>query len=602
MREKSIELVLPTIVLALTLILGPASQALAGSLAQAERLDVLVSFTEKPGPAEQAVIHDAGGKVKRNYHIVPTIAASVPKAKLDSLHRNPKVTSVEEDIIVQIIADELPWGVDRIDAEVVHSQNKGWGVRVAILDTGIDLDHPDLRVTGDVSFVDGAVNGDDDHGHGTMVAGIVAALDNDIGVVGVAPEAELYAVKVLNQNGSSVSGSILAGIEWAVDNNMQVVNMSFGGILNLPWAVRTALDKAYQAGIVLIAGAGNAGDGGIIYSPARYEAVIAVGAVDQQDVRASFSSTGPDLELVAPGVAIMSTSRDGGYDSGSGTSLSTPHVVGIAALLIASGSTNSIEVRQILQNTAEDLGSLGWDSWYGCGLANAAEALAIASPSTSASGAASGNVESADKVPPRTTIELSGMQGNSGWYRSSVTVELVAVDNPSSSGVAETRYSLDDGKTWQSYYEPFTITLEGINIIQARSRDNAGNVEGLPAYRKFRIDRTGPSVSISVAPSLIWPTNHKQAMMDVLVTGSAVDELSGLGSFQLVVADEYGQVEPRIGSYLQRRIWLEAWRDGHDLDGRVYTISITATDCAGNTATATTTVTVPHDRRKKSNE
>lgn len=580
-----------SITIALALIFGTSGYALAKPPAQAEKVDVLVSFTEKPGPDEKALIQNAGGKVKRIYHLVPTMAASIPKGKLDSLRRNPKVTSIkvtsiEEDITIQTIEEILPWGVDRIGAEVVHGQNKGRGVKVAILDTGIDLDHPDLRVAGDVSFVDGTINGDDDHGHGTMVAGIVAALDNNIGVVGVAPEAELYAVKVLRQSGSGSVSDILSGIEWAVDNNMQVINMSFGSFMNLPWTIRTALDRAYQAGIVLVAGAGNAGDQGIIFAPARYEPVIAVGATDQQDARASFSSTGSTLELMAPSVGIQSTSRGGGYSSGSGTSLSTPHVVGIAALLIASGVTNNVEVRQILQGWAEDLGPPGWDSWYGYGLVNAIEP------------AETGSSNEPDTTPPTTRIELSGLQGNEGWYRSDVTVELTAVDHLGGSGVAETQYSLDGGKTWQSYQEPFTITHEGINFIQARSGDKAGNLEEPPAFRQVNIDQTGPSVNISVNPSLIWPANHKQLMVEVLVTGSADDGLSGLNSVQLSVKDEYGQVEPVIGPYLQRQIQLEARRDGNDLDGRVYTISITATDHAGNSATGETAVTVPHDRRE----
>ena len=592
MKNKSIKWMFPlSVMLAFTLFFGSAGYAFAKPPAHAEKVDVLVSFKEKPGSAEQALIENEGGKVNRKYHVVPTIAASIPKGKLESLRRKPKVTSVEEDITVQIIEERLPWGVDRMDAEIVHSQNKGRGVRVAILDTGIDLDHPDLRVAGDVTFVPETTSGDDDHGHGTMAAGIVAALDNDIGVVGVAPEVELYSVKVLNSNGSGVMSIILSGIEWAIDNNMQVINMSFGGSMDFPLAIRTALEKAYQSGIVLVAGAGNAGDQGIIFSPARFEPVIAVGATDQQDARASFSCTGSTLELMAPGVGILSTSRGGGYNTGSGTSFSTPHVTGLAALLIASGVTNNVQVRQVLQGTAEDLGPSGWDSWYGCGLANAAVLNDTGS-----------NNEPSDTISPTTTIEISGLQGFRSWYRSDVRVELTAVDNVGGSGIAETQYSLDSGKTWQSYSEPFTIANEGTNFIQARSRDNAGNLEALPVSSQFKIDKTAPSVNISVDPNLIWQANDNEVMVDVLVTGSAADELSGLISTQLAVKDEYGQVEPFIAPYLPRQTQLEAWSDPDDHDGRIYTISITATDYAGNSATAESAVTVPNDYGNEAEE
>jgi len=585
--------------LAFALTLGTASYTFAEPPSQADKVDVLVSFTEKPGPDEQALIHNNGGKVKRTYHVVPTVAASMPQGKLDSLRRNPKVTSVEEDIVVQITEETLPWGTDRIDAEVVHSQNKRQGVKVAILDTGIDLDHPDLRVAGNVSFVYEAVNGDDDHGHGTMVAGVVAALDNDIGVVGVAPEAELYAVKVLNQNGSSVCGSILSGIEWAIDNNMHVINMSFGSFLNLPWAVQAALDKAYEEGIVLVAGAGNAGDRDIIFSPARYEPVIAVGATDQNNVRASFSCTGSTLELMAPGVSIPSTSRNGSYGSGSGTSLSTPHVTGVVALLVASGVYSNVEVRLILRGTAQDLGPAGWDIWNGCGLVNAADAIAAILPSTVASGDTDSNSRSDDRIPPITRMELHGLPGNKGWYCSDVMVELTAIDDTGGSGVAKTEYSLDDGKTWHSYSTPFTIALEGKNTIAARSHDNAGNLEQLPAWRQLNIDKTAPNVNISVDPEVIPPANHKHVMVNILVTSSATDKSSGLYSFQLSVRDEYGLVEPTVETRFRTQIQLEAQRQGNDHDGRTYIISITATDGAGNTATAEATVTVSHDRRKQ---
>ncbi|UCG54457.1 MAG: S8 family peptidase [Dehalococcoidia bacterium] len=283
-------------------------------------------------------------------------------------------------ISTQVTDEILPWGVERVGAELVHSQNKGQGVKVAILDTGIDLDHPDLWVAGNVSFVEGTVNGDDDNGHGTMVAGIVAALDNGIGVVGIAPEVELYAVKVLDSEGVGTSCAIRKGIEWAIDNDMQVMNMSFGCISKLPQEVRVALKKAYQAGIVLVAAAGNEGTASDeednIWAPARYRQVIAVGAIDELDNCYSSSSSGDTLELVAPGVNIYSTLMGGGYADLTATSASSPHVVGVAALLIASGVTSNDEVRQILQSTAEDFEPSGWDSWYGYGLVNAAEAVA----------------------------------------------------------------------------------------------------------------------------------------------------------------------------------------------------------------------------------
>ncbi|MBI2329259.1 MAG: S8 family serine peptidase, partial [Chloroflexi bacterium] len=288
-----------------------------GNLAMAEppqgMTDVLVTFYQPPGPDEIGLIESLGGTVRVVYHIVPTVAATMPAENLDELSADPRVKLVELDITFTgaFAGEVLPWGVDRVDAELVHPSNKGTGVKVAILDSGIDLDHPDLAVSGNVTFVSGTTSGDDDNGHGTLVAGIVAALDNDIGVIGVAPEASLYAVKVLNQNGSGVMSVILSGIQWTMDNNMQVLNISFGGLMNWPSTIKDSLDNAYNGGMVVVAGAGNggnaAGTGNNVWTPAWYESVIAVGATDNQDARYPSSSTGYTLELAAPGVDTYST-------------------------------------------------------------------------------------------------------------------------------------------------------------------------------------------------------------------------------------------------------------------------------------------------------
>ena len=284
---------------------------------------------------------------------------------------------------VQLQSDTVPWGVSRIGVEGIQRQNKGDGVKVAIIDTGIDLDHPDLKVAGNVTFVSGTGNGDDDNGHGTLVAGIIAALDNSLGYVGVAPQVELYAVKVLDKRGQGTLNSVVQGIRWAIENDMQVINLSFGDVTEMSYAVEKALNDACNAGIIIVAGAGNAGNsegkGNNVWYPARYESVIAVGAADKKDTRYMASSTGDALELIAPGVVIYSTARGGGYSYLSGTSAAAPHVVGVAALLIATGMNNSEDVRHCLQNTAVDLGEPGCDSQYGYGMVDAELALKHAS-------------------------------------------------------------------------------------------------------------------------------------------------------------------------------------------------------------------------------
>jgi len=358
------------------------------ALAQPEMVRVIIMFKQHSaldqadGPL--AKVMDMGGQLKRRYHLIPAVTVNVPKHLLNRMRGLSGLAFIEEDQQCYAIEETLPWGVDRIDADLVHPYNKGTGVRVAIIDSGIDFEHPDLQVYGDVSFVSGTTDGDDDYGHGTHVAGTVAALDNEIGVIGVAPEAHLYAVKVLSATGSGYWSDVIAGIEWSVDYNMQVINMSLGGTSGST-ALQAACNAAEDAGIVVVAAAGNSGNswaiGDRVLYPARYDSVIAVAATYDSDVRTYFSSTGPDVELAAPGYNILSTAMGGGYVTKNGTSMASPHVVGVASLVITSGiqDTNSNgrindEVRERMQQTAIDLGDPGRDNLYGYGLVYAPDA------------------------------------------------------------------------------------------------------------------------------------------------------------------------------------------------------------------------------------
>ena len=550
--------------------------------ASPEMVDVLATFNQPPDSDEIELIESLGGSVNKVYHIVPTIAATMPSENLDALRADSMVKAVELDTAFTacFAGEVLPWGVDRVDAELVHPSNKGTGVKVAILDTGIDLDHPDMAVAGDVTFVTGTTSGDDDNGHGTLVAGIVAALDNDIGVIGVAPEASLYAVKVLNQSGDTVPSSVLSGIEWAADNNMKVINMSFGGILEMPSAVRDALDNAYSAGTVIVAGAGNGGNasgtGDNMWTPARYAPVIAVGAADNTDTRYTSSSTGYSLELMAPGVSIYSTAMGGDYGYITGTSASAPHVAGVAALLIASGMTGNDDIRHRLQNSAEDLGDAGWDTQYGCGMVNADLAINFSEPP--------------DQSAPITTMTLNATKGVADWYLSDVEVILSAIDNDS--GVAETRYSLDAGETWHTYTSPFTITTEITrHTVLARSWDNEGNDEGPPVFAKFRIDKTPPTVTETADPTEIVRVRPNY-MVWVSYSGTAEDNyfLYAAPSHELI--DEYGELDQDLGVGLSGVVEVEASCSGADKDGRTYIFRISARDAAGNWSYADAIVTI----------
>lgn len=344
------------------------------------RVSVLISFRHVPGPSEQALVRSRGGAIKYSYRVVPGIAASMPEKAVAALRASPGITRIEPDGQVNAIDAELDrsWGVKRIGAGVVHAfPNTGAGVKVAIIDTGIDYDHPDLAANygGGYDFVNGDDDPMDDHSHGTHVAGIVAARDDDAGVVGVAPDAKLYALKILDASGSGNDSDLIAAMEWAISHSMQVVNLSLGTSTAPGSLVQQVFDEAATAGIVTVAAAGNADFFGLIGDtvqwPARYESVIAVGATDNADSLAYYSSTGPEVELAAPGNNIYSTVLDGQWAAKSGTSMAAPHVAGTAALVIAAGYA---DVRDRLRATADELGVPGRDTWYGYGLVDADEA------------------------------------------------------------------------------------------------------------------------------------------------------------------------------------------------------------------------------------
>ncbi len=328
------------------------------------------------------------GQVHRVFHLIPAVVATLPQPAIDALSKNPNVKYIEPDQYVQLVEpsvviqgkpsrQKVPWGVDRIDADLAWAVTKGTGIKVAIVDTGIDIDHTDLaaNIHGGYNCIAETTNFDDDHGHGTHCAGIVAALNNKVGVVGVAPEAWLYGVKVLDASGSGYLSDCTEGIQWCVDNGMQVVSMSWGGYGDWP-TIQAACDAAWNAGLLLVAAAGNDAYLTPDMCPAGYSSVMAISATDSSDALAYFSNYGNEIELGAPGVSIYSTYMGGKYATMSGTSMACPHVSGTAALAWAAhpGYTNN-QIRQLLWNTAEDLGAPGWDIYFGYGLVDAQAAV-----------------------------------------------------------------------------------------------------------------------------------------------------------------------------------------------------------------------------------
>ncbi|NDL67266.1 S8 family serine peptidase [Anaerotalea alkaliphila] len=359
----------------------PSSAAEATAEATGAKVRVLIGFTGRPGAAEEALVRAFGGTVRHTYELIPSIAAEVPLQALPGLARNPLVALVEPDIRAYAIGNyeedlqaelERTWGMVRIGEGAAHGAGAfGAAVKVAVVDSGIDYRHPEFTgiYKGGYDFVnspdDPAFPNDfygplDADGHGTHVAGTVAAARNGIGVAGAAPGVELYALKVL-EGGSGSFSDIIAALDWCIANGIQVTNNSYGSSGDPGTQVRNAFQNAYAAGVLHIAAAGNAGKvsgtGDNVGYPARYPSVVAVAASTSADTRASYSSTGPDVEIMAPGSTIYSTYLNGYYATMSGTSMASPHVAGVAAQLLGAGPGLTPDgVRDILGQTAWNLG------------------------------------------------------------------------------------------------------------------------------------------------------------------------------------------------------------------------------------------------------
>ena len=282
------------------------------------------------------------------------------------------------------------WGLDMIAAEQAHARATGAGVVVAVVDSGVKADHPDLagRLLPGRDFVQNDDTPQDENGHGTHVAGIVAAAaGNGVGVASVAPAAKVLPVRVLDAEGSGTPEDVREGIEWAVAQGADVVNLSLGedvplrAFLGEQDEVDAAIDAALDKGVVVVAAAGNSAFP-VCSTPGGRGRMLCVGAVDKRGSRAAYSNFGDGLSVSGPGGSaapiagegILSTWNDGDYLELDGTSQATPHVAGVAALLLSLGVSGPDAAGLILR-TATDAGPAGPDSDYGAGIVNAAAAV-----------------------------------------------------------------------------------------------------------------------------------------------------------------------------------------------------------------------------------
>lgn len=308
-------------------------------------------------------------RITYQFEAIPAISANLTSDEISLLQSNPSIKMVSIEKPVTITATQTAdWGHEVIGVSLMQSASlSGKNIKIGILDTGIDRAHPDLHVSAGRNFIDNNSNYQDDNGHGTHVAGIIASLNNDIGTLGIAPNSSIYALKFLDTNGEGSTTDLAAAIDWAIQQDLDILNMSFGLSGSDP-IITNLLDKAYKNDMLIVGAAGNEGVNSVAF-PAKNANVIAVSAINKQKRLASFSNTGPQIEVTAPGVGVKSTYLNNQYTYMDGTSMATPYVTGYLALLKEkySDKTNA-ELRALLRKNTEDLGATDRDSYYGYGL------------------------------------------------------------------------------------------------------------------------------------------------------------------------------------------------------------------------------------------
>jgi len=332
-------------------------------------------------------IKNSSYTVTTEFDVIPMIEVNLTIEEKSEIEESFPTVDISEVNTYETASssDRVPFQFKLVKSEPeMTSPYTGLGVKVGVIDSGIDVNHADLKVVGGICTLNlncsPGISYNDNFGHGTHVAGIIAALKNDYGMIGIAPNVELFAIKTMNKNGGGNTTDIAEGVEWAIQQKMDIINISITSDNN-DLALKAMIQKAHEEGILIVAAAGNEGLSQQIDSvkyPAKYPEVIAVSATDELNRKLDQSSEGPKVELAAPGVDILSTfpssldvndGKKDGFTTYSGTSMSSPHVVGILALYKERFPTMSNnKLRELLTTTALDLGTAGRDPKFGFGL------------------------------------------------------------------------------------------------------------------------------------------------------------------------------------------------------------------------------------------
>jgi subtilisin family serine protease len=526
----------------LALLLGIAAVATAALPSTTGYIVVLNKSVDSPAAAAAEIAQRVGGRVGYIYtHALKGFSITVPPQAVAALEKNPNVQYVSTDDRRYAFAQTIPTGIQRIFADtnsvidIDNTDDKRVDVDVAVIDTGVDFEHPDLNVVGGINCSEGNPfrarckdGGDDDHYHGTHVAGTIGAIDNGVGVVGVAPGARLWAVKVLNSNGSGYSSWIIAGIDWVAQNadTIEVANMSLGGY-GYNQAEYDAIQGAVDAGVAFAVSAGNENDDASNYSPAAFDNVLTVSALadfdgapgflgsftcreDQDDTLADFSNWGSAVDIAAPGVCIYSTFpiEQGTYGTISGTSMASPHVAGALALLASDNNPGSATDVYNLYDQVTQAGNFDWTDDSGDGILESLLDVSTFSAFLIATGGRT-------NYPPSVSI-TSPTDGASFYSGDSISFAGSATD-------AED-VDLTTDMVWTSDREgqigtggSFNVSLSaGTHTITAEVADSGG----LPADDSITITVVEPTGGEDISLTATSKSNRNWVIVDLSWSGA----------------------------------------------------------------------------------
>jgi thermitase len=512
-----------------------------------------------------------GGKAIAKLADLDVYVVSLPptaseRAVARALSQHPHIKFAEPDALIPV--DFVPndtyyaseWHLQTIDAPSAWNVATGSGVTVAILDSGIDATHPDLagQLVPGWNFYDNTSNTADVYGHGTKVAGVVAALGNNaMGVAGVAFNARLMPIRVTDTSGYASISALASGLTYAADHGARVANMSFA-VQSYSTIISAAQYFMNKGGVVM----NSAGNSGVLDSTAPSSALVSVSASDSTDTLASWSTFGPYVDVSAPGVGIWTTTMGGGYGGVSGTSFSSPLTAGVAALMMSANSKLSpAQIVNLLETSAFDLGAPGYDNYYGYGRVSAGRAVAAAS---------AGAV--ADTQAPTATISSP----TGGTVTGIVNVNVNASDNV---GVTRVDLLVNGTLLASDSTAPYAFSwdstaLAGSNIsLVARAVDAAGNI--------------GTSSSVTVSVSSAAPTDTTPPTVSISAPpGGAV---SGIVSVTANASDNVGVTRVDLlvnGTVIASDTaapFTFSW-DSTSAVGTTATLTARAYDAAGNSA------------------